>query len=469
MSPPKKNKVIHREGREIISHVIEKCDEEAENNSFSHLAKQATRRAAFYTGVSETTIKLIRKENKRRNESDQNASLSTPGKKRAKKRQNTVSVDDFDQCVIRNVIHDFYVREKKVPTIANLLPVIKNKIDFPWGRKSLNRLLKQMGFKWRKCKSKRKVLIERAEIVTWRHDYLVQIRRFRESGREIVFIDESWVDSNLTFSKCWQHDKEFGVQANSSAGRRLIVVHAGSTNGFIPNAQLVYTAGSASGDYHGQMNHINFEKWVNEKLLPNLPEQSVIVMDNAPYHSMQVDKPPVKSSLKRDMLAWLQKKGVPCDESMHKCDLYKLVELKKSRQKTFKIDTELASHGHTVLRLPPYMCELNAVELAWAKIKRLVREKNTTGDLSLKMLTELTESAISSVTKQDWEGYCKHVEKEEEQYWKKDCILPDLVDSIIINLGGTSSDSDSDNDSDNSSTDSAVSADEFEEDLAQPL
>ncbi|KAJ8875938.1 hypothetical protein PR048_023846 [Dryococelus australis] len=32
----------------------------------------------------------------------------------------------------------------------------------------------------------------------------------------------------------------------------------------------------------------------------------------------------------------------------------------------------LQSHGHDVIRLPPYMCELNDIELAWAKAKRLV-------------------------------------------------------------------------------------------------
>ncbi|KAJ4446436.1 hypothetical protein ANN_13132 [Periplaneta americana] len=59
--------------------------------------------------------------------------------------------------------------------------------------------------------------------------------------------------------------------ANHSAGNRLIVLHAGSKNGSLRNAELVYKAGSASGDYHGQMNQVNFEKWVDEKLIPNLP------------------------------------------------------------------------------------------------------------------------------------------------------------------------------------------------------
>jgi hypothetical protein len=32
----------------------------------------------------------------------------------------------------------------------------------------------------------------------------------------------------------------------------------------------VYKAGKAMGDYHGQINSDNFEKWVNEKVIPHL-------------------------------------------------------------------------------------------------------------------------------------------------------------------------------------------------------
>ena len=54
-------------------------------------------------------------------------------------------------------------------------------------------------------------------------------------------------------------------------------MHAGSRNGFITNAKLIFKAGSSSGDYHGQMNSVNFEKWSNEKLLPNLPAKTIVI------------------------------------------------------------------------------------------------------------------------------------------------------------------------------------------------
>jgi hypothetical protein len=33
------------------------------------------------------------------------------------------------------------------------------------------------------------------------------------------------------------------------------------------------------------MNVTNYQKWLTEKLIPNLPPKSVLVVDNAPYHN----------------------------------------------------------------------------------------------------------------------------------------------------------------------------------------
>ena len=43
-----------------------------------------------------------------------------------------------------------------------------------------------------------------------------------------------------------------------------------------------------STDYHQEMNAVNFEKWFEEKLLPALPANSLIVMDNASYHRFTI-------------------------------------------------------------------------------------------------------------------------------------------------------------------------------------
>src|SRR5258705_586897 len=282
----RKGKTVRSEGRQIVSNVVRFFDKEAREKEHTFPLEQATKRAASACGFSEYTIKKIRKES-----SDVVAGTSSnfvsPGKHRKRPSDRNVEVDDFDKCVIRRTIHDFYIRENIVPTVRKLLPVLREKINFKWGRSSLLRVVKEMGFRFKKCQNNRNILIERADIVLWRTKYLRAMKRLRETyGQDnIVYVDETWVDSNLTFGKCWQDGTTAGAKAHVNSSNRLIVVHAGSSAGFIKGAGLIYKAGTSSGDYHGQMNAVNFVKLLEEKLLPNLPQKSVIVIDNAPYHN----------------------------------------------------------------------------------------------------------------------------------------------------------------------------------------
>jgi transposase len=177
-----------------------------------------------------------------------------------------------------------------------------------------------------------------------------------------LYLDETWVDANLTFRKCWQNKEVVGITTNVNASNRLTVVHLGGSCGFFEGCELVCKAGKATGDYHGQINSDNLEKWVNKKVIPNLATPFAIVMDNAPYHEKQLDKPPTKSSLKKDMLEYLRRHGVPCEEGKRKFTFFSLVEKICPKEKVYHIDTLFAAHGHTVIRLPPYMCDLNPIE-----------------------------------------------------------------------------------------------------------
>ena len=196
------------------------------------------------------------------------------------------SIDEFDCSIIRRTIQDFYVKEKKIPSLNKLLPVLKEKIDFKWNKEILRQILHKIGFKWKKCQKKRKVLLEREDIILKRIQYLRNMKKYRSEGRPIIYLDETWVDSNLTFSKCWQSEEIEGVLQTGNASRRIIVLCAGGSMGFLPHTNLIYKANTTQGDYHGQMNSSIFEKWAHEKLLPNLPENAVIVIDNAPYHTV---------------------------------------------------------------------------------------------------------------------------------------------------------------------------------------
>jgi len=80
----------------------------------------------------------------------------------------------------------------------------------------------------------------------------------------------------------------------------------GSEDGFIQGAMLVKDSKATDEDYHREMDGFGFQNWFQKSLIPNIPANCIIVMDNAPYHSMTTIP---KSNWKvNDMRDWLIKK-----------------------------------------------------------------------------------------------------------------------------------------------------------------
>ncbi|XP_035228041.1 uncharacterized protein LOC118200213 [Stegodyphus dumicola] len=169
--------------------------------------------------------------------------------------------------------------------------------------------------------------------------------------------------------------------------------------------------------------------------------ENVVCMDNAPYHTKIEDPTPTKYATKQTMVNWLMKKKICCNPKMRKVGLFNLMECNHPKIIIYKIDNIINENGHRVVRLPPYHCDLNTVEYVWLSVKRLIRERNVIGDLSLENLKNLTQKALDEVTSQEWQAHCNHVEKLENSYWDKDELLEEIVDELIIQTGSSVSDS----------------------------
>lgn len=87
--------------------------------------------------------------------------------------------------------------------------------------------------------------------------FLQSIKKYRNEGRPIIYTDETYVHSSHTKPCSWTDGTKEGLKKPVSKGPRLIVVHAGYNQGFIPNALLVYKSHQISGDYHHEMNYAN--------------------------------------------------------------------------------------------------------------------------------------------------------------------------------------------------------------------
>ena len=307
------------------------------------------------TGVSERTVSNIRTEKK---ETGQLAS-----RKKIESRRSSKILDDFDLCAIRNKIHEFYTVRKELPTLEKLHKVLKEDIRFSGSKSFLRKQVRKLGFRWRRSQNRRKLLIERYNIFDLRCAYLRRIKAYREQGLNLVYIDETWIETGYTAKFCWQSKEEPGVYESISKGERLVIVHAGGKKGFVPNALEVLNAKSNKGDYHNEMNGGMFLKWYTEKLLANLNEKSVIIMDNASYHSVQSEKKPTSSSRKADIQQWLCDHNVQFENDMLRPQLLALAKAHKPPPK-YVIDNLTKERGHEILRLPPYHPDLNPIELS---------------------------------------------------------------------------------------------------------
>lgn len=57
-----------------------------------------------------------------------------------------------------------------------------------------------------------------------------------------------------------------------------------------------------------------------------------------------------------------------------KRELLLLVKENKIETKHYVIDELLKAHGHLVMCLPPYHCDLNPIEFCWAQVKQYYKK-----------------------------------------------------------------------------------------------
>ncbi|XP_054272607.1 uncharacterized protein LOC128992887 [Macrosteles quadrilineatus] len=265
--------------------------------------------------------------------------------------------------------------------------------------------------------------------------------------KNVIFLDETWLNANSTKEVGWTDDmSDCNLNAPLGKGKRLIICHAGGYNGWINSPPLIFES-KKTVDFHEEMNHEVFEGWFFEVLLKSIPAGSTIVMDNAPYHS-RVDNPaPTTSSRKGEYIDWLHNRGIPFTPDMRKPELYNLIKLHKPQLTSYVIDNKAADLGFRVIRLPPYHCNYNPIEMVWGHLKRYVASKNTTFKLS--DVQALFMEAVNSYPPETWEKCVKHVKTEMDNDWLSEGLDDTSVQELIINLAPGDSDvDDSDWDSD---------------------
>ena len=155
--------------------------------------------------------------------------------KRKRKEQKFRKIDNAAKDVIRRTVYNLY-KENIVPSLKVIRDKVRDYPDYSYqSLESLRSILLNCGFKHKKLDN-RMVIMESQRPVNLRQEYLREIKEYHESNRHIIYLDETWFDTHDVQYGWVDETQNCSLNAPCSRGKRIIILHAGSENGFVPNA-----------------------------------------------------------------------------------------------------------------------------------------------------------------------------------------------------------------------------------------
>lgn len=369
--------------------------------------------AAFGIGVA--TVKRIVGRHRRTG-----TVLAPPRRKRGRRIDETCQ---NAQVAVRNFVRSKNLVGQRV-SVEEVRRHLSGEHDIKVDKSTLWRGLKRWGFTFGEGR-RRESLKEQDYVIHNRRAYLRQIRENRNPDgtckRPEVYLDETYINKNHSQRQTWYMDEDGPwVNKPSGVGPRLIIVHAVTCGGWVDGTQLVFQAKKRTGDYHGQMNWENFSRWFTEQLLPNIPKNSLIILDNASYHNVLVqERFPSNTSKKEELREWLTCNSHPWRDDMLRSELYEEC-VNHAPVPEFRLNLLAAAEGHTILRTPQYHPELQPIEICWAVVKNYMADNC---DFTITGLRNRLPEAFAKVTATTCTKIISEVRGKEDEYWEDDELL----------------------------------------------
>lgn len=157
----------------------------------------------------------------------------------------------------------------------------------------------------------KKTLIHPKATAEKRSAFCQEIERLKAQGRPLIYVDESGFAHDMPHALKGQ--RCYGKQDWGAKGRTNVI------GALLAGTLLTVCL------FQSTINTAIFDQWMIQDLIPKLPAQSVVIMDNAAFH------------------------------------------------KGKRMNQALTQAGHTLLYLPPYSPDLNPIEHKWAQAKALRR------------------------------------------------------------------------------------------------
>lgn len=413
------------QGREFTPEMVEFVvrvkgyfDEERRTGTVASTQNPGARTAAAL-GIGEATVKRIMSRRNKGNADDETGVPTDRGRPEQRVSPNL-------QPVVRSIVRAANLKGQRV-SLGRLRKALAEECEAKIPTATLWRTLARWGFSYGEGR-RRCALREQSYVVNARRKYIRIKRENRNADgslkRPEVYLDETYINKNHSARFTWYQEKDGPwVNKPSGVGPRLIIVNAITADGWVDGAQLVFEAKKRTGDYHGQMDWENFSKWFTTQLMPNIPKNSLIVLDNAGYHNVLAEQAfPRGTHTKQELEKWLNHNGIPIRNDMLKSELYELCR-RFAPVPMFKLDQLAAEQGHVILRTPPYHPELQPIETCWAIVKNHMADNC---DFTMGNLRAQLPVAFSKVTGTICQEIIQKVVAQEEKYWLEDEELDEV-------------------------------------------
>ncbi|GBP90526.1 hypothetical protein EVAR_68903_1 [Eumeta japonica] len=120
-----------------------------------------------------------------------------------------------------------------------------------------------------------------------------------------------------------------GLKAPSGKRRRHNISHIDSEKDFVDGGLLMVELKKNTKDYHHETYAAHFKEWL-KGIFPKLKNNSVLLLDNAPYHLRRLEQILTIEWWKAKIIDWLTSKNINFEEKIIKAPLLEIVKREKS-------------------------------------------------------------------------------------------------------------------------------------------
>lgn len=309
--------------------------------------------------------------------------------------------------------------------------------------------LHQLGYSYGKKKfvGALKPAYKAARIRKFIYEYAVALREEENKKAVIVYTDESYIHQYHCVKKLWYSpftSNKDDTQGDDG-GKRLIILHAMTKDGMMAeqeeaasnllteeyhSCELVFNevGTDIDEDYHKSIDSEAYMLWIRNRLLATFQslyrgKKMYLVLDNASYHRphgadwitpSKMDKQLCYSYLDTHNVEYKLNETVPVLKEKIKYHLESHPHINRT-----ELEKLMSEHGHELIYTPPFVPEVQPIELLWADIKQQVARQATT-KRKLEETRAQREEAIERITKEQCEKVIQHCHKWIEEFMKSE-------------------------------------------------